>query len=565
MNTLRIDIQSRLQKLLVGMLTLLLCNSTHLFAQQITNPILAGFYPDPSICRAGNDYFLVNSSFAYYPGLPIFHSKDLLNWKQMGHVLNKPEQLNLDSAGVSRGLFAPTIRFHKGIYYVICTLVDKGGNFIVTATDPKGPWSNPTWLSEIDGIDPSIFFDQDDKAYIVYNSIPPDNISMYSGHRTIRMVTYDVQKGKIVSENKIIVNGGTDMAKKPIWIEGPHLFVKDGWYYLMCAEGGTEYNHSEVIFRSKTIDGPFVAYEKNPILTQRTLDVNRKNPITSTGHADLVETPNGKWWAVFLGCRPYQKNQFNTGRETFMAPVEWKEGWPIINPNYEEVQYRYPIAATINPQAEKFSGNYFFKDDFSKTMLNYRYNFLRTVREKWYTISSGKLNLQIRAQTCGGLENPSFVGFRQTHAKGYASTALQFAPASANEKAGLLVFQNETHYYFICQSVENGKQVVQLFKSTANNNEPANIASAPLANANELFLKIEAKGSTYAFYYATQKNNWQLLKDNVDGTFLSTEVAGGFVGSYYALYATANGKASSSIASFDWFACKSDDQVYKEK
>jgi xylan 1,4-beta-xylosidase len=322
-----------------------ICNS---FSQSFTNPILAGFYPDPSICRAGNDYYIVNSSFAYYPGLPIFHSTDLVNWQQIGAALNRPEQLNLDSAGVSRGLFAPAITYHKGTFYIVCTLVDKGGNFVITSTNPKGPWSNLVWLPEVDGIDPSIFFDEDDKAYIVYNSIPPDNISLHGGHRTIRMNTFDAKKLKVTSDNKIIINGGTDMSKKPVWIEGPHLFKKDGWYYLMCAEGGTDYEHSEVVFKSKTIDGPFIPYDKNPILTQRHLDKNRKNPVTNTGHADLVETPGGKWWAVFLGCRPYENNTFNTGRETFMAPVEWKEGWPIINPNFAEVQYTYAIAAKIN-------------------------------------------------------------------------------------------------------------------------------------------------------------------------------------------------------------------------
>lgn len=139
--------------------------------QQYNNPILAGFYPDPSICKVGSDYYLVNSSFAYYPGLPIFHSKDLVSWKQIGYAMDRPEQLNLIGAGVSRGLFAPTIRFYKGLYYIVCTLIDKGGNYIITAKNPAGPWSNPYWLKELDGIDPSIFFDEDDKAYIVYNSV----------------------------------------------------------------------------------------------------------------------------------------------------------------------------------------------------------------------------------------------------------------------------------------------------------------------------------------------------------------------------------------------------------
>ena len=307
--------------------------------KEFTNPILAGFYPDPSICKVGEDYYLVNSTFAYFPGIPVFHSKDLVHWKLIGHVLNRPEQLNLDNAGVSRGLFAPAIRYHNGIFYVTCTLVDKGGNFVVTATNPAGPWSNPVWLRNVNGIDPSLFFDGDGKAYIVFNSDAPENKPLYSGHRTIRLREFDIEHLQASNEEHILVNGGVDITKKPVWIEGPHIFQKDGFYYLCAAEGGTAEDHSEVVFRSAKIDGPYQPYEHNPILTQRDLNPHRKNPITSTGHADLIQAPNGEWWAVFLGCRPYDSLEaayYNTGRETFMAPVTWENGWPVINPGKKE-------------------------------------------------------------------------------------------------------------------------------------------------------------------------------------------------------------------------------------
>ena len=543
---------------------------TKINAQFFTNPILSGFYPDPSICRAGNDYYIVVSSFAYYPGLPIFHSTDLVNWKQIGAALNRPEQLNLDGAGVSRGLFAPSITFHKGTFYIICTLIDKGGTFIITTTDPqKNNWSNPTWLPEINGIDPSIFFDDNDKSYIVYNSEPPENKALHDGHRTIRINEFDVANLKVTSSNKIIVNGGTNMAKKPVWIEAPHLLKKDGWYYLICAEGGTGYNHSEVVFRTKTIEGPFIPYENNPILTQRQLDRSRKNPITTAGHADFVQTPEGKWWAVFLACRPYEAGFFNTGRETFMAPVEWKNEWPIINPNFEEIQYSYPINAKQNSKAERFRGNYFFRDDFTGNTLNNRYNFLRTVREKWYNLTDGKLILNLQPETCSDNKNPSFIGFRQPHLKGYAATSLNFSPVSENEKAGLLVFQSEQNYYFLCKSVVEGKQVVQLFKGKGTKGTdkiPELLLSENvlLKKDKNILFKIEAKGNTYSFYYATEKNKWKLLKENVDATFLSTATAGGFVGCFYSMYATSNGTKSNFKVSYDWFECKSEDDIFKE-
>ena len=222
-------------------------------AKQYTNPILCGFYPDPSICRAGEDYYLISSTFAYFPGIPVFHSRDLVNWKLIGHVMDRAEQMNLLGFGVSRGIFAPSIDFHKGIFYITCTLVDGGGNFVVTATNPAGPWSNPEWLPEINGIDPSLFFDDDGKTYLVYNSIPPDNKSLYDGHRTIRMRSFDLQHLKVSGEEIILINGGTSLANKPRWIEGPHIIKKSGYYYLIAAEGGTGYDHSVVAFRSQFI------------------------------------------------------------------------------------------------------------------------------------------------------------------------------------------------------------------------------------------------------------------------------------------------------------------------
>src|SRR5882757_6128492 len=210
-----------MMKKILAIIALLFISAAAIAQTTYTNPILSGFYPDPSICRVGDDYYIVNSSFAYFPGLPIFHSKDLVNWEQVGNAMDRPEQLDLKGAGVSRGLFAPTIRYNKGTFYIICTLIDKGGNFVITAKDPKGPWSNPVWLKEVNGIDPSLFFDDNSKAYVLFNSIPPNNISLHNGHRTIRMLEFDIEKLKVTGEEKLLVNGGTDMAKKPVWIEGP--------------------------------------------------------------------------------------------------------------------------------------------------------------------------------------------------------------------------------------------------------------------------------------------------------------------------------------------------------
>jgi xylan 1,4-beta-xylosidase len=552
------------------------------------NPILAGFYPDPSICRAGNDYYLVNSSFAYYPGLPIFHSRDLVNWRQIANAMDRPEQLDLAGAGVSRGLFAPALRYHKGRFYITCTFVDKLGNFVITAKDPRGPWSDPVALPAINGIDPSLFFDDDDKAYIIYNSISPDDKPLYEGHRTIRIRAFDAEKLQTIGEESILINGGSDLAKKPVWIEGPHLFKMNGSYYLVAAEGGTEYNHSEVVFRSDGLTGPYTPGPDNPILTQRQLDRGRPSPITSTGHADFVRTPAGDWYAVFLGCRPYMADYYNTGRETFMAPVEWKKDWPVIVPPGSIVQAHYPVPfpQLTKRVANPYNGHIPFIENFNGPTrtgshrapgslqlpaLNPSLVFLRTPKEKWADLKERKgfLSMRLLPQTCSGKDNPAFLGHRQQHAEGSASTALDFRPVADNEKAGLLVFQNETHFYFICRSLSDNKPVIQLFRS--GNITPASAISPASAEpqmelialqrldtslpGKDLQLKIVAKGATYAFYYAVKKDKWLLLKDNVDATFLSTRTAGGFVGCMYALYATSLGQPSRTKAYFDWFSC----------
>lgn len=543
------------------------------------NPILAGFYPDPSICRVGSDYYLVTSTFSYFPGIPIFQSKNLTDWKLIGHVMDRPEQLNLDGLGVSRGIFAPSIRYNNGVYYVTCTLVDRGGNFVVTAQSPAGPWSNPVWLPEIKGIDPSLFFDEDGKAYLLHNSIPPENKPLYDGHRTIRMHAFDTRSLQVIGEERILVNGGVDITRKPVWIEGPHMFKKDGYYFLIAAEGGTGDQHSEVVFRSKSVDGPYIPFDRNPILTQRNLDPKRVFPITSTGHADFVQTENGSWWAVFLGCRPYRpydQGYYNTGRETFLAPVKWRDGWPIINPDFQQVQYHYPLPLPLllkvsaSPGNTPHSGNFVIKDDFESHRLDLHWSFLRTPRVRWYDLSEreGWLAMRVRPETCGDTVNPSFLGRRQQHAIGSASVSLDFTAGGGNEKAGLLVFQNEKHFFFLCKSVVEKKPVVQLFSSRSTSGQNGTIeliASRTLGVAEgkkPVGLKIEAHGDTYSFLYSTRKDTWSLLREGVDARFLSTRVAGGFVGCMYALYATSLGAPSTSTAYFDWFEYAGNDDVY---
>ena len=543
--------------------------------QKFLNPILAGFYPDPAICRVGEDYYLILSSFSYYPGVPIFHSKDLVKWNQIGNILNRTEQLNLDKHRVTRGIFAPTLSYHNGIYYMVTTLIDTGGNFVVTATNPAGPWSNPVWLRDVHGIDPSLFFDDDGKAYIIYNSDAPDNKPLYSGHRTIRLQEFDYKNLKTTSPPTILVNGGVDLSKKPVWIEGPHIYKKDGYYYLMAAEGGTSVNHSEVILRSRKVNADYAPNPGNPILTQRHLPSNRKNPISATGHADLVQTQNGEWWAVFLATRPYDtEDHYNIGRETFLAPVTWKDGWPIINPDFKEVQYSYPqpnLPARPTPKLP-LNGNFTYKEEFKDSKLPLYWMMLRTPRSDWYSLSkpAGSLTLEVRPETISGTANPSFIARRQQHINGSASAKMDFKPATADEFAGIVALQDETHYYALGKTIANGKAVVQLRKSenatVAGSPETTVLAEAPLKKKDmkkPLYLKVGFNAGKYAFYYGSKDRDWKLLQNNVDGTFLSTRTAGSFVGVTLGMYASSQGKPSNGKAIFDWFAYQGNDSVYE--
>jgi alpha-N-arabinofuranosidase len=506
------------------------------------NPILAGFYPDPSVVRVGEDYYLVTSSFAYFPGIPVFHSRDLVDWTQIGNVIARPSQLEFKGLRISRGIFGPAIAYHDGVFYLLNTCVDCGENYLVTATNPAGPWSDPKWLG-FQGIDPSLFFDDDGKAYIVNNG-PPEGAPLYNGHRAIWIQQFDIAAKKLIGPRRVIVNGGSDISKKPNWIEGPHLFRRDGKYYLTCAEGGTGTRHSEVVFRADAIWGPYVPYAGNPILSQRDLDPARPDPITSTGHAQLVQTQNGDWWAVFLGTRPYADDSYNTGRETFLLPVHWTDdGWPVILDAGKPVPYVAPRPAL--PQeaapASPTSGNFTLRDDFHEAALAPYWLFIRTPHEEWFDLKPGRLTIRARPDSIGGLGQPSFIGRRQQHMSASASTAMRYTPRNEGDEAGLVAFQNQDYYYFIGLALIDGKTVVCLKRraSAADDENGMMITSAPIALADgaPVYLKIEARGRLYDFAYATREGEWTLLAKDQDGTILSTHTAGGFVGTVIGMYA----------------------------
>lgn len=502
---------------------------------QYRNPILAGFYPDPSITRAGDKFYLVTSTFAYFPGIPVFESTDLVHWRQVGHVIDRASQLRFDGLGISRGVFAPAIEYHEGTFYVLNTAVDSGGNYLVSATDPAGPWSDPIWLPEIDGIDPSLFFDADGTAYIVNNG-PPEGVPQYDGHRAIWIQQFDADEKKLFGPRKVLLDGGVDPSTQPIWIEGPHLYRIDGLVYLMCAEGGTGPNHSQVILRGRSPWGPFEPYEGNPILTQRDLPADRADPITNAGHADLVQASDGSWWATFLATRTYENKHYNTGRETFLLPVRWKDGWPIILKQNTPIPYVAEGPSFMRPGDQKpWSGNFTWRDEFKEPILDFKWIQVHVPREAWFDLSEqeGKLMMRPLATSLAEKANSSFLAKRQQHIAFDASTAFE-APKREGVAAGMAAYQSEDYWYFL--GVRRDGRQLEVFLEKKAGGPVETLARASVPATDEMKLKISGEARDYSFFY-DDGQGWKALKERADGTILSTETAGGFVGAVIGLHA----------------------------
>lgn len=507
------------------------------------NPILAGWYSDPSICTNGKgDYFLVTSTFTFYPGVPIFHSRDLVNWEQAGHILDRPSQLrNMEKQHVSGGIFAPDIAYNPAneTYYMITTNVGDG-NFFVKTKDPFGDWSDPIMLPEVQGIDPAFFFDKNGKGYIVNNDDAPDGKAEYPGHRTVRVVEFDTNTDKCVGERKIVVNKGCRPEEKPIWCEGPHIYNVDGTYYLMTAEGGTGGWHSEVIYRGPSPFGPFTAYSGNPILTQRSLDPTRENPVTCAGHADLVQTPEGDWWGVFLACRPVADNKENLGRETFMVPVKWTEdGWPIFVENGNEVPLVVDKPGVARAEKVTF-GNFKRSDDFDNSTLDQEWMTLRGPASEYYSLTAnpGCLTIKCADVKSNAKEPLPYVCRRLHHHNFTADTRLCFLPETDSQVAGLLLLKDETHQYLLARTKSGDTHKIEVRKIGENGSET--IAEAPVeAELSTVNFRIAGDGLKYGFHYSTDGgDSWKSVAEDIDAGFTSTADAGGFTGTVVGLYAS---------------------------
>ncbi len=491
------------------------------------NPIIPGFYPDPSVCRVGENYYLATSTFEYFPGVPIFHSNDLINWKKIGHALTRKSQVDLEGCKASGGIYAPTLRYHDGLFYMVTTNVTGDGNFFVYTDNPEGEWSEPVWL-EIKGYDPSLFW-EDGKCHVTTTN-----------GSTIIMAEVDLKTGKNLSEVKPVWEGTGGR-----FPEAPHIYKKDGFYYMVAAEGGTQYGHKVTISRSRNLYGPYVSNPANPILTHAD-EPTKRNPIQGTGHADFVQAHDGSWWAVILGFRPVVYRHHVTGRETYLTPVSWdKNTWPVINGTGGIAIDMKTPTLPLKPFPKEPT-----KDDLDGP-LDLDWNFIRNPEEANYSLSTrqGYLRLKGTNVKLDDIGSPTFIGQRQTHSESSFTTLLELDNSKKDIKTGLSVFMNNLHHYDVMIKRSKGQQKLVLRSKLGTLD--FKVSEINFAQ-NNVYLKVETTARYYIFSYSTDGNNYKPLGE-LDTRYLSSETAGGFTGVYIGLFAESN---TGAHADFDWIEKK---------
>ena len=542
------------------------------FGQEVfKNPILAGGYPDPSICKVGDTFYLVNSSFEYFPGLPIHKSTDLINWELIGHGLHRESQasstVNLVDVQSNGGIHAPTIRYNKGVYYIISTNVyydaekNKADmvNFIITAKNPSGPWSDPIHIEGAPGIDPDLFFDDNGRVWYVGNQAP-ENPS-FDGEGEIWLQELDLNEYSLIGERHLLWRG----ACGGVWAEGPHMYKKDGKYYLIIAEGGTSFNHAVMVAMSENIEGPYISNPRNPILTSRHLSYD--NWVNSTGHGDIIELDDGRYYMVLLGIRNEINRGSNMGRETFIAPLswerepfEWKENkdlWPVVSPISGKIEKVNKVI--FENSVQENSNN--FRDDFNAKNLNLKWNFRRIPLEDIYSLSKrvGYLRIYCNQNIIKERGRAALMGFKQKETDFEYFINMNFNPEKDKAEAGVSIFQKDDNY--INFTVFKNKEKIFIKTYAFQNNKIISISEQEIADyKGKIKLKISSEEGEYKFFYSTRGFRYHLFS-KIKNDIVKSE---GYTGAHIGLYATSNGDKSNDYADFDYIDYTSKDQKLSE-
>ena len=487
------------------------------------NPVIRGVNADPSVCRVGEDYYLACSSLGFFPGLPIYHSRDLINWRLIGHALTRESQFCGDDSGRAPIIYAPTLRFHDGTFYLITTNVCGRGNFYVTATEAAGPWSEPIFV-DADVFDPSLFFDDDGKVYFTRRN--------HLHLKDVVQAEINIASGELLTPLRSI---GVGLVSDDA--EAPHLYYIGDWYYLLLAEGGSRFHHMATIGRAKNPYGPFEPCPHNPIISQREA---WWHPVKSVGHGDLVEAPDGSWWIVFLGTRHCSYDALTIlGRETFLAPVQWQNGWPFVN---AQAMRQLEVGAEtlpLHPWPARPARDDFELDEFGLDWL-----FLSAAGAKLCRLDERRGWARLHGNAWGWSQETAsaFMAKRQTEFDCSAQTRCEFEPQSANDEAGVTVFGSDAHHYDAFVTLRAGKRAIVLRKCVGDIRHEAVILPAP---AGAIRLRIEATPERYRFSFAGEDGEWQTLGEGLT-QLLAAEVAGTWNGALLGIY-------SSGVADFDWF------------
>lgn len=534
--------------------------------EKLQNPIIPGFYPDPTICRVGKDFYLACSSFEMFPGIPIFHSRDLVHWEQIGNALTAENNFHMERNSGVGGIMAPTLRYHNGTFYILNANFADKGNYIITAEDPAGPWSEPHWLTDIPGIDASLFFDNDGQAYVMGTGDCWDNGAGVM-ERGIWVAKYDIENFRRTSEPVTIFNSALRGGSAP---EAPHIYHIGDWYYLIIAEGGTEHYHAVMVARSRRIMEFFEGNPANPVMTHRHMGF--KCPITNVGHADLVELEDGTWYAVMLGSRLIDEKYKNLGRETFICPVVWERDWPLFSPQTGKVEWSYEAPESLEQVSyEKFPE----KEDFDQDKLPLYMVTWGTPGSGCYKIEDSCLKLRCIPQILeaelepmkmdGVLSDDKYTAFmarRQCAVNASVSAGMHFLPEHT-ETAGIAAVQAMNHQLHIERAVEDGKQVVRVVLVTAEYNKPPYfpgfesrtekkvLKSAPW-DKEDIVLKLDMKGEDFTVLIGENENQLEEFC-KVDGALINPEKVGCMCGTLLGMYATGNGVDYDNYAAFDWF------------
>ena len=487
------------------------------YAQGFKNPVLPGFHADPSVCRAGEDFYLVNSTFQYFPGVPVFHSKDLVNWEQVGNCLTRPSQVDLKGTDGNSGIYAPTIRYHEGRFYMVTTR----RHFYVWTDDPAGEWSEPIVIDfTIGSCDPTLFWDEG-KCYFLWKE------------GDIKICEIDVNTGKQLGE---IHHLGTGLGGR--YPEGPHIYKKDGYYYLLLAEGGTEHGHHVNILRSKSLFGPYESNPANPILSHFNMKMQNSN-IQGLGHADLVQAPDGSWWMICLGYRTSGYLQHVMGRETMLAPVKWeKGGWPVVNGDgtlqtdmkcqtlplvpmapdpvkeeFDEVKRQAP-ADSYHSLGLPMGWMSLCNPDYTKYSLKERQGFLR--------LYPSMTDLSETA-------SPTFVARRQTELNFTATALFDLSHLTDGMQAGITAYAAPLNHYDVVAERRDGKLFVK------------SVVRRITSDKDFYYMQASSDGTHYT----------TLAK--MEYRFLSTETIGGFTGVMLGLFTQCCQETNEGYVDVDWF------------